>query len=79
MFEPVVDRVVLTFVFLTCPERDTVLVSFYDLDAVVGRTAVHHDVFEIRVGLVEDGANRRFQKCALIKRRRNNRNLGKGR
>ena len=69
---PLVDRVALAPVLATFPVGEPVGVPPDDLDRAVRRAAIDDDVFEVRIALVEDRADRRLEEPGLVEARRDN-------
>src|SRR5262245_40289061 len=77
MLEALGDGVILPAVFFALPICQMALVFLYYFYTLVGRAAVHDDVFEVRVALVEDRADRVLEIPSLVVRRCDNREFRK--
>src|SRR3954454_18554031 len=77
--QPLVDRVGLPGVRLGDPPGEAVLVAAGDLHGLVRCTAIDDHVLEVRVALVQDGADRPLDETPLVERWGDDRELGQHR
>lgn len=70
--KPFIDGVRLPVVFLGDPNK-TVFIFFKNLNRVVGRSSIDHQIFQVRIILIEHAEDRLLNISALIVRGRNDR------
>ena len=72
-----VERIRRACIGRTRPKVDLALVLAQNVESAVGAAAVHHDVFAVRIMLVDHGRNRLLDKAPLIEARRDDREFRK--
>jgi hypothetical protein len=81
--EAVVESVVHAVVAVTYPPGDMLFIFANDIDSSIRGAAVHHDIFKVRIPLVNDGADGLFNKADSVVYRGNQRDArplrGRGR